>query len=276
METLTNAANAASRAIWGESNTSTAQAEESGREPLSGETGNVQLGEPYDAGNLGNSTNTDTTNPSASGISSSTQKRWAPDDTSSTTQSTTGGSVMPATASGKPTGVTGNTAATGPIRSEHERDKTGVTSAHEPAQKHQGADRPTEEPSGREEQKAVKKTKDEAEEAQKVDISGPGPAPLSEKNKGASSSGGPATGNHGGLQKESQVKTSGMTADGGIFDASQAGAGSEADRLLETKGIHRDIPGQGSIETKENTGVPSGEKKKHGVGAKIKNILHKS
>ena len=51
METINNAATAASRAIWGDSsaNTNTANAEE----PISGQTGNTAAGEPYDAGNLG-------------------------------------------------------------------------------------------------------------------------------------------------------------------------------------------------------------------------------
>lgn len=38
-------ANAASKAIWGEN--------QSGEEPVSGKTGNVAAGEPYDAGNIG-------------------------------------------------------------------------------------------------------------------------------------------------------------------------------------------------------------------------------
>jgi len=36
------------------------------------------------------------------------------------------------------------------------------------------------------------------------------------------------------------IKTSGMAADGGDFDATKAGAGQEANRLLEEKGIHKE------------------------------------
>lgn len=46
MDTLNSVASAASRAIWGDQ-----QAEQSGEEPVSGQTGNTEAGEPYDAGN---------------------------------------------------------------------------------------------------------------------------------------------------------------------------------------------------------------------------------
>lgn len=51
METVNNLTSAASRAIWGDpnKNTNTTQDEE----PMSGETGDVSSGEPYDKGNVG-------------------------------------------------------------------------------------------------------------------------------------------------------------------------------------------------------------------------------
>jgi hypothetical protein len=51
METISNAASVASKAIWGDPSTDTAQSAELRREPISGETGNTAKGEPYDAGN---------------------------------------------------------------------------------------------------------------------------------------------------------------------------------------------------------------------------------
>ncbi len=51
METISNITAAATKAIWGESNTN--GNETAGTEPLSGETGDVKAGEPYDKGNLG-------------------------------------------------------------------------------------------------------------------------------------------------------------------------------------------------------------------------------
>lgn len=45
MDTINNLANAASKAIWGET--------QSHEEPVSGKMGDVKAGEPYDAGNIG-------------------------------------------------------------------------------------------------------------------------------------------------------------------------------------------------------------------------------
>lgn len=49
LETLNQLASTAAKAVWGES-TDDAQAH---KEPISGATGDVSKGEPYDAGNLG-------------------------------------------------------------------------------------------------------------------------------------------------------------------------------------------------------------------------------
>jgi hypothetical protein len=66
METVTNSASGvtniatgavttASRAIWGDGTTEkdATSSEAVGTEPISGETGDVKAGEPYDKGNLG-------------------------------------------------------------------------------------------------------------------------------------------------------------------------------------------------------------------------------
>lgn len=55
METVNNLVSNASHLIWGEGNGANGQKdnETMGREPLSGETGNVEKGEPYDKGNAG-------------------------------------------------------------------------------------------------------------------------------------------------------------------------------------------------------------------------------
>jgi len=45
MDTVNNLAHTAAKAIW--------PTNESGEEPVSGKTGNVAEGEPYDAGNIG-------------------------------------------------------------------------------------------------------------------------------------------------------------------------------------------------------------------------------
>jgi hypothetical protein len=176
-----------------------------------------------------------------------------------------------------PSSLPGNTASTGPIRPEHETDKTGVTSHHnptsatasdkptssndtsgagatpsvgadpssgaQPSEKQQGADRPAGAPSS-EEHDRIKETKKEAEDAAKVDTSGPGPRSLEEKAREGGGAGagagagenddddddGPQKESHGEGTGEKYVKSSGMVADGGDFDASNPGAGREADR----------------------------------------------
>lgn len=69
MEAINNLASAASKAVWGDSNTkenenpnatgetapttTTINNETQGQEPLSGKQGDVSKGEPFDAGNIG-------------------------------------------------------------------------------------------------------------------------------------------------------------------------------------------------------------------------------
>jgi hypothetical protein len=159
----------------------------------------------------------------------------------------------------------GNTPASIPIRPEHESNKTVVTSMHNPTsasssdkptssndtsgtgptpavsadpsstQKQQGADRPTEEHTGGGEHDRNTATKKEAGDAAKVDISGPGPKPLSEvKRDGGAGAGGDDDGSqkegHGEGTGAKHVKSSGVKANGGDFDAANPGAGEEANR----------------------------------------------
>jgi hypothetical protein len=53
METVNNVVSAASRAIWGDPKADGSRTDESGFEPVSGQTGNTAKGEPYDLGNSG-------------------------------------------------------------------------------------------------------------------------------------------------------------------------------------------------------------------------------
>jgi hypothetical protein len=300
METITNAASAASRAIWG----APAPQTESGQEPISGQTGNTENGEPYDAGNI---EPTETESKAAlvdeeSGEREEKKVETSTDDFSSNTAPQVDGP--------------GNTASTGPIRPEHETEKTGVTSSHQPASgfsdnkptssndtsgpgaepsvsvdpasgaqiasEHQGAERPNDEPDNKE-GLAIRETKKEAEDAANVDVSSPGPKPLSEVKAGAVSRStgddddGPQKESHGSGTGEQYIKSTGMQADGGDFDASKAGAGKEADRLLEEKGIHHEPgtagpPNEGD-EDKSESGGKSG---KLSLKDKIKAKLHKS
>jgi hypothetical protein len=113
-----------------------------------------------------------------------------------------------------------------------------LASGAQDTQKHQTADRPEDEPRS-DEHGRIQEPKKEAEDAQNVDTSGPGSEPLSETHKAgggaqSSSSGGdddgPQKESHGEGTGQKYVKSSGLKADGGDFDASAAGAGKEADR----------------------------------------------
>lgn len=120
----------------------------------------------------------------------------------------------------------------GPSSSEENKADPGFKPQE--TQKQQGADRPTTTPSN-EEHERIAATKAEADEAAKVDTSAPGTKSLEEKARDLSKEK-----VHRGeeVQKESQgegtgmlyVKSSGMNAEGGDFDASKPGAGREADR----------------------------------------------
>ncbi|OBT70817.1 hypothetical protein VF21_10020 [Pseudogymnoascus sp. 05NY08] len=79
---------------------------------------------------------------------------------------------------------------------------------------------------------------------------------------------------------EQWVKSSGMKADGGDFDASAPGAGREADRLLTEKGITRSGADEKKVTGEMDTKAPDGhnnasENDKLGLKDKLKNKLHK-
>jgi hypothetical protein len=214
METVSNLASSASKAIWGDQTTAAENAttgnETAGREPVAGETGDVNAGEPYDKGNLGkyfpapNRLN-QADRPDSTGTD--------PAPLSSTTNASTS--------------LSNKTSATGPIGAEHETDKVGVTPYHNPtplasskdpsgAKTQQGAGQPIETPS--------------SEQVAKVDTSAPGPKSLGTKATSGSvaTAGGQESRDEGTGQKH--VESTGFVADGGNFDASKPGAGKEADR----------------------------------------------
>lgn len=115
------------------------------------------------------------------------------------------------------------------------------SSSAQDTEKQQGTERPETEPNS-EEHKGIQAAKKEAEEAQGVEVSGPGPVPLEQLGKpGAPGAATTTSGdNDDGPQKQSQgegtgekyVKSSGLKADGGDFDAANPGAGKEADSKL--------------------------------------------
>lgn len=313
METVSNLTSAASRAIWGDPKKD-ADTTQTGEEPRSGEVGNTSAGEPYDKGNeepTSTPSATESVNPASA---SNTDTDTMPSTTDTNTTSTK-------------TDTPGNTTSTMPIRSEHETDKTGVTSAHNPTSatssdppsssndtsnagptpsvgadppsapqettKHQGAGKPTDAPAeGSDEHNRIAETKKEAEEAAKVDTSGPGPKPLNEVKKDGATTGatggddedGPQKESHGEGTGEKYVKSTGLKADGGDFDASRPGAAKEADRLLEEKGVHRtEAPSKpkpaaesSTTDSKDSSESAGKTSKLSSLKEKIKDKLHKN
>ncbi|OIW34108.1 hypothetical protein CONLIGDRAFT_210312 [Coniochaeta ligniaria NRRL 30616] len=134
---------------------------------------------------------------------------------------------------------------------------------------------------------------DKGDNPDKVD--GPGPRPIAEvakeyggdagnakpeasqKREGAQDDeegDGPQKTSSGEGSGEKYVKSSGLKADGGDFDATQPGAGKEADRLLESKGVHHEVGKPSATVDDDATNVPAGHEKKS-LGEKIKEKLHK-
>ncbi|MCJ1429028.1 hypothetical protein MMC29_006941 [Sticta canariensis] len=159
-----------------------------------------------------------------------------------------------------------------------------------PIQKEQGADRPLEEPAG-EHADAVTKEKIKTEDTQAGEP--PSGAPLSTGVSDPTDQSGKPLGTvnpsaekeNSGIQTESKgsgtgeqyVKSTGLAADGGDFDATKPGAGREADRLLDESGVKHNLSptGASSEPTTEEADAGAPESgKKPSLGDKIKGKLH--
>lgn len=274
METLSNAANSASKMIWGDKTGDATT--ESGQEPISGEQGKGTVEEPFDRGNEENPTSNPTSNP-ITNPSSSTDPTETPGP--NLHSAAAGDSLRPEHKIDK-IGVVGGMGNDPKASDVHPTEASSNTSAApestaSPTQKQQGAERPGDAPTG-EEAEGVKE--EEGEQALKKDLNDhPGEpmhmhdAPKTQAERRESKVRN-ASGQEHGKEKgtgEKWVKTSGLAADGGDFDATKPGAGREADRLMEQKGIHKTFPGE-KLEPSSN----GGEKEKVGLSEKIKNKLH--
>lgn len=265
METLTNIANAAStaasKAIWG-----------THEEPVSGRMGNVAADQPYDAGNIEpTSTALKTTDPNpevevnhAEEPNSYKHKDLGATERSFNTSANPtapGVALPPPTPSEKAREPPLSSTATD-ARSKHEPAKT-TSSSHLPTDstKAQNDTRSPSDPTTKPDGAHQKNNVDDAEGGLDVNnnpvkIDGPGPRPIEElakerggdagnvgKDQDRSRSAGSVSTEEDEDRKDSgtgelYVRSSGLAADGGDFDARKPGAGREADRLLEKKGIH--------------------------------------
>ncbi|EOD52284.1 putative glycine-rich cell wall structural protein 1 protein [Neofusicoccum parvum UCRNP2] len=110
METISNIATSASKLIYGDP-----KAEQSGQEPVSGQTGRGTAEEPYDSGNLEG-------NPELGGKSAQETRTDTSVPTSSAASNPLSGGSAATTATSAAQG--------GAIRPEHQTEGTGVTSLH--------------------------------------------------------------------------------------------------------------------------------------------------
>ncbi|KAI1769199.1 hypothetical protein GGR53DRAFT_229817 [Hypoxylon sp. FL1150] len=278
METINNLASAATKAVWGESNQT--------QEPISGQTGDTSKGEPYDAGNI--------EDPKAQAAKAETNG----ETTDQTTGQTTNGSNVDTKAAefSKETG----TAAEAEDTPQNPSTDLKAKSVPRDTTKEQNDVRDPEDPNTNPKSAPtdVNDAEDGPNEAQKLD--GPGPKPIEEvarehggdagnnKTEAApadSSSkdapqeedeSGPGAKSTGEGTGEQYVKTSGLQADGGDFDATKPGAGREADRLMEEKGMHgASKVGEQQPDASSETGGAGDKKDKKSIGQKLKDKLHR-
>jgi hypothetical protein len=274
METINSIATAAAKAVWGD--------DETNKEPISGAQGDVSKGQPYDAGNLApeeqeevkaESTIGRTTEPGATSTSATTGTTGTADSK----LATPGANEVPSTNVGAPESVS--------------KPSVVDASATKPSIDSGAAQNDT---------RAPEDVDDE------VELKGPGPRPLAtvakehggdagSSSEASSASPGENLAASGGKETEGisssnksenlgdgtqYVKSSGLAADGGDFDVTKPGAGREADRIMDEKGMHHGIEKKA-----ENLGEDKSEgkssshrghtKDKPSLGERIKAKLHK-
>ncbi|KAI0851841.1 hypothetical protein F5Y00DRAFT_259330 [Daldinia vernicosa] len=273
METVSNVASAAAKAVWGEN-------KQNGSEPISGQAGDTSKGEPYDAGNI-------------------------EDPEVQAAKTGTNGEANRSTVHTKDAEFSKETGTAAEAKDTPDNPSTELKSKTAPddTTKAQNDTRNPEDPNTHPKSAPTDVNDNEGgpNEAQKLD--GPGPKPLDEvardhggdagkiqkdkskplpgdesEGKSSGTSGededkdGPNAKSTGDGTGEKYVKSSGLKADGGDFDASNPGAGREADRLLEEKGIHPTGP-KGENPAPEHS--DKNDKDKKSMGQKIKDKLHR-
>ncbi|KAK1827903.1 putative glycine-rich cell wall structural protein 1 protein [Podospora conica] len=249
MESLNNIGTAVSKAIWGTDETNT-------QEPISGKTGDVSKGQPYDAGNLDDTPKPSSTAPDNHPAPNKTLPSSTGPTDQTTSQSDTRHPSDPAADHHASAAKKDVDDTTGGLDVGDNPDKLLSGPGPRPLEvvaKEHGGD------AGRNDAPPPK---------QEVES---GDAPLDRHDSGHSTQG------DKGLK---YVKSSGLVADGGDFDAAKPGAGREADRLLDQKGVHRDPTAQGGLVANKGSadnitaGTAGEDKEKVSLKTKIKNKLH--
>lgn len=249
METINNVANAAAKAVWGDS--------ESKQEPISGVQGNTAQGEPYDAGNMEpEEVKADATTPRAlpedsakilqeAGNASATGEMGAVNSSHDTEPKYTSSNPGPSDSS---TAAQPSDSALAPSSKQAEASEPAAAS--EPLDN--SISKPLDKPSSEHDSAVV---------GVSAESSKPKAAAKDDDKKDAEDLG---TG-------EKHIKTTGFAAEGGDFDASKPGAGREADRLLEEEGHEAGEGGSG----KDHHGGHGSNGGKKSLKERIKAKLHK-
>ncbi|ETS84010.1 hypothetical protein PFICI_05886 [Pestalotiopsis fici W106-1] len=287
MDTINSIAKTAANAVWGPNTTD-------GKEPVSGHQGDVSKGEPYDKGNIeGAHSSVNTTGESTPNTTSAA----AP---TSAAGNTTGPSTTSVTEGSKDAEFAKTTGTAAESSEVPDNERTELKAKDTPSDTTTGQN-DTRDPTNpqtnpKNNPTDVDDTAAGPTEGQKLD--GPGPKPLDEVAKehggDAGNSDAALTSSEGNTEGkaatesddpndphapskgegtgEKYIKSTGMAADGGDFDAANAGAGREADRLMEEKGIHtsKDAPKGEVADDKHGSPESEEKKKKPGVVQKIK------
>ncbi|KAK7934963.1 hypothetical protein PG985_000458 [Apiospora marii] len=263
METVNSMAAAAAKAVWGENDTTTtANNETHGQEPISGAQGDVSKVSPSTRATSASTTTTSTSTVPSTSTHQPTSATHEASTTTPTTSTTTEAHHDSSAQFAKTTGTAAgadeapnskqaelkaqDTPADTSKAQNDTRDPedpktnpknapTDVDNTGEGINKGQDLDKiPAPKPLdelAREHGGDAGKVGDTTTSAGKSEESGDKKDETEDPNDPHAKSTGEGTG-------EKYVKTTGLQADGGDFDATKPGAGREADRLLEQKGIH--------------------------------------
>ncbi|KAK1243061.1 hypothetical protein MKX07_003689 [Trichoderma sp. CBMAI-0711] len=294
METINQIASSAAKAVWGDDPNA-----ETHKEPISGATGDVSKGEPYDAGNL---------DPEEQHkVESSLNAKNEQIDKDDTPSDLAEGEyyALSSSAKYKPLPETptqeqpkDNSTTTMPQNTTQPQDisKPKSASTDVPADKSTVA--PSDEPADASADPEAGKPLDQ--------LTGKGPRPVEELARENGGNAAAASSNdsvsspqdkgsklepsvedkqehqnaHEGdaaAEATEYVKTTGLAADGGNFDAAKPGAGREADRLMEQKGLKSADDGGDNKGSSGRKSSDSGHhhKDKPSLGERIKNKLHR-
>ncbi|UNI19678.1 hypothetical protein JDV02_005850 [Purpureocillium takamizusanense] len=266
METISSMATQAAKAVWGDGSEN--------KEPLSGAQGDVSHGEPYDAGNLGNPEQQKIER-KLSGEDESAPANLSNDTkndatTKTTTAATTSSSAYPDSSAltkpksdSEPTDIEASTGKPSEVGSSAEED--GDPNTHVMGDGPKPLETVAREHGGDAGNNGTTTATGGDSSSSSASHSKPGEEGSNEDGESK------GTG-------EQYVKTTGFAADGGDFDATKPGAGREADRLLEEKGVHHDTPGSGAKDSSPSSGSNDHHhhsKDKPSLGERIKNKLHR-